>query len=75
MKIQRIVGLFIIAMSILTLSIQMSLANVARYIDQTTGKYWSDDYAYRYMSNIYYILFAVVVGIGVYLIVKKDKDL
>ncbi|WFD10790.1 hypothetical protein [Tepidibacter hydrothermalis] len=72
MKFQKVIGLFIIAMSILTISLQRSLANLARYVDQTTGKYWSDAYAYKYMPINSQVFFWICLAIGIYLIVKKD---
>jgi len=47
MKTQKIVGFFIIAITILTVSLQISIAHLSRYIDQTTGEFWSDTYAYK----------------------------
>lgn len=72
MKIQKVIGLFIIAMSILTISLQRSLANLARYVDQTTGEYWKDNYVYKYMPSNSYVFFWIGLAIGIYLIVKKD---
>ena len=74
MKLQKTVGLFIIAISILIFSLQISIGNLAKYIDQTTGQYWSADYEYKYIPSVTYILFIIAIMIGLYLIFKCSKN-
>lgn len=74
MKLQRIVGLFTIAISIMILSLQISIAYLAKYVDQTTGEFWSQGYEYKYIPSIVYFLFIVAFGIGVYLTFKNEKN-
>ena len=74
MSMQKVIGLFTIAISILTLSLQLSLAQISEYIDEMTGSYWSGGYKYKYINNWVYILFLIAFAIGIYLIVKKTKD-
>jgi hypothetical protein len=73
MSMQKIVGFFTIAISILTLSLQISLSQISEYIDQMTGSHWSEGYEYKYINDWVYILFLIVFVIGIYLIVKKPK--
>ncbi|SHK43120.1 hypothetical protein [Paramaledivibacter caminithermalis] len=74
MKLEKIVGLFIIALSIITLSLQISISNLAKYIDQTTGEFWSTGYEYNYIPSIIYWLFLAALGIGLYLTLRKEKS-
>ncbi|MBS4539576.1 hypothetical protein GOQ27_13965 [Clostridium sp. D2Q-11] len=71
MKAQKIAGLLIIALSILTFSIQTSLSQLTMYIDQTTPEYWTD--ISNYIPNTIYISTIIAIGIGLYLIFKKEK--
>ncbi|MEG0775369.1 hypothetical protein [Clostridium sp.] len=74
MSTQKIIGWLIIAISILTFSLQKSLASLSRFIDETTGEFWSKGYEYKYMDVSVYVFFLIAVAIGIYLIVKKPKD-
>lgn len=74
MKLQRVVGLFVVAISILTLSLQISIAYLSKYIDQTTGEFWSKGYEYKYIPNSVFVFFIIAMGIGAYLIFKGDDN-
>lgn len=74
MKLQKIVGLFTIALSLITLSLQISIAYLAKYIDQITGEFWSRGYEYKYIPSTIYVLFIVVLVIGLYLIFSSEKN-
>lgn len=74
MSIQKIIGWFIIAISILTLSLQISLAYLSRYVDAITGDFWAKGYEYKYIHVGVYIFFLIAFAIGIYLIIKRPKD-
>lgn len=71
MKNQKIIGLLIIAISVLTFSVHVSIAELTMHIDQTTTEYWTD--INRYIPNIIYVCTVIAIAVGLYLIFKRDN--
>jgi len=72
MKLERIVGLFIVSLSILVASIQISMAHIAMYIDELTKETWNE--FYMYIPKTLYIAVTISMLIGIYLIFYKQNN-
>jgi len=71
LKLKKVIGLLIIAISVLIFSVQVSIAELTMYIDQTTPEFWTD--INRYIPSIIYVCTAIAIVVGAYLIFSKDN--
>ncbi len=68
---KKLLGIFIIVLSMLTISINIMLAQISMLIDKLQGGFWSN--MFKYLPYYVWIFMIIPIFIGVYLIYKDYK--
>ena len=72
MNSKKLLGILIIVLSLLTLSLNIMLAQIAMILDETTGTFW-DSMAKYFPYKVYFIILIPVI-LGIYLIYSGFKN-